>query len=36
LNWPWPGAVFLRIVPHVISVLYYRQGFGHTEQFQVG
>lgn len=34
-DWPWPGAVFLRIVPNVISLLDYRQGFGHTEQYQV-
>ncbi|HWW73579.1 MAG TPA: pyridoxamine 5'-phosphate oxidase family protein [Duganella sp.] len=32
---PWPGAVFLRIVPSVISVLDYEQGFGHTELYAV-
>lgn len=32
---PWPGAVFLRITPSIISVLDYQRGFGHTELFQV-
>lgn len=32
---PWPGIIFLRIVPTVISLLDYRQGFGHTELYQV-
>lgn len=31
----WPGAVFLRIMPSVISVLDYEQGFGHTELYEV-
>lgn len=31
----WPGAVFVRITPSVISVLDYEQGFGHTELYQV-
>ena len=31
----WPGSVFVRITPSVISVLDYEQGFGHTELYQV-
>lgn len=31
----WPGAVFVRIDPLLISVLDYEQGFGHTELFAV-
>jgi nitroimidazol reductase NimA-like FMN-containing flavoprotein (pyridoxamine 5'-phosphate oxidase superfamily) len=31
----WPGAVFVRITPSVISVLDYEQGFGHTELYEV-
>lgn len=31
----WPGAVFVRIDPLIISVLDYEQGFGHTELFSV-
>jgi nitroimidazol reductase NimA-like FMN-containing flavoprotein (pyridoxamine 5'-phosphate oxidase superfamily) len=31
----WPGAVFVRITPTIISVLDYEQGFGHTELYQV-
>ncbi|WP_332851742.1 pyridoxamine 5'-phosphate oxidase family protein [Duganella sp. S19_KUP01_CR8] len=31
----WPGAVFMRIVPSVISVLDYELGFGHTALFEV-
>ncbi len=27
---PWGGALFIKIAPTVISVLDYRQGFGHT------
>ena len=33
---PWPGLVFLRIRPSVISLLSYELGFGHTELFEVG
>jgi len=33
---PWPGGVFVRITPAVISVLDYEQGFGHTELYAVG
>ncbi|MES2128284.1 MAG: pyridoxamine 5'-phosphate oxidase family protein [Pseudomonadota bacterium] len=28
---PWAGTVFIKIVPEVISVLDYTQGFGHTD-----
>lgn len=31
----WPGAVFVRITPTIISVLDYEQGFGHTELYEV-
>ncbi|MYN18408.1 pyridoxamine 5'-phosphate oxidase family protein [Rugamonas sp. FT107W] len=31
----WPGAVFVRIQPSVISILDYELGFGHTELFEV-
>ncbi|KQN70550.1 hypothetical protein ASF04_12005 [Duganella sp. Leaf61] len=31
----WPGALFVRIAPRVISVLDYTCGFGHTELFTV-
>lgn len=31
----WPGGVFVRITPSVISLLDYEQGFGHTELYQV-
>lgn len=31
----WPGAVFVRILPSIISVLDYELGFGHTELFEV-
>lgn len=34
-TWPWPGAVFLRIAPNVISVLDYQRGFGHTDLYLV-
>lgn len=27
---PWPGMLFIRIVPHAISLLDYTKGFGHT------
>ena len=32
---PWEGAIFMRIVPSVISVLDYTKGFGHTELYEV-
>lgn len=32
----WPGWVFLRITPSIISLLDYQQGFGHTELYSVG
>jgi nitroimidazol reductase NimA-like FMN-containing flavoprotein (pyridoxamine 5'-phosphate oxidase superfamily) len=31
----WPGAVFVRVRPTVVSLLDYAQGFGHTELYQV-
>lgn len=31
----WPGWVFLRITPSIISLLDYQQGFGHTELYSV-
>lgn len=30
---PWAGAIFVKIVPTIISVLDYQKGFGHTELF---
>lgn len=32
---PWPGLLFLRIEPSVISLLDYSVAFGHTELYQV-
>ena len=32
---PWPGLVFMRITPSVISILNYELGFGHTDLFEV-
>jgi nitroimidazol reductase NimA-like FMN-containing flavoprotein (pyridoxamine 5'-phosphate oxidase superfamily) len=32
---PWPGMLFIRIVPHAIALLDYTQGFGHTQHFDV-
>ncbi|MBE3024313.1 pyridoxamine 5'-phosphate oxidase family protein [Janthinobacterium sp. GW458P] len=32
---PWPGLVFARITPSVISILNYELGFGHTDLFEV-
>ena len=32
---PWPGLVFMRINPNVISLLNYELGFGHTELFEI-
>lgn len=36
LNLPWPGAIFVKVAPQVISVLDYEKGFGHTELYAVG
>ena len=30
---PWPGMLYIRIVPHSVAVLDYTQGFGHTTHF---
>ena len=32
---PWSGLLFVKIVPKVISILDYRQRFGHTELVEV-
>lgn len=32
---PWPGLLFLRIRPTVVSLLDYSQGFGHTELYGI-
>jgi hypothetical protein len=32
---PWPGVLFLRITPTVITLLDYGIGFGHTEIYEV-
>lgn len=32
---PWAGGLFLRISPHIISVLDYTKGFGHTSTVAV-
>lgn len=32
---PWPGMLYVRIVPQVISLLNYGEGFGHTAHFNV-
>lgn len=32
---PWPGLLFLRIAPTVVSLLDYSKGFGHTELYAV-
>lgn len=32
---PWPGMLFVRIIPLTISLLDYTRGFGHTETFEV-
>lgn len=32
---PWPGMLYLRIVPHTVSVLDYTESFGHTVHFVV-
>ncbi len=31
----WPGAVFMRVMPSIISVLDYELGFGYTTLFEV-
>ena len=30
---PWPGMLFIRIVPSVLTLLDYTKRFGHSEQF---
>lgn len=30
---PWPGLLYIRIVPHNVSVLDYTAGFGHVRHF---
>lgn len=32
---PWPGLLFIGLQPHVISLLDYTRGFGHTEYYAV-
>lgn len=32
---PWAGAIFVKIVPQVISVLDYEKGFGHADLYAV-
>lgn len=32
---PWPGMLYIRIVPQFISLLNYAEGFGHTTHFTV-
>lgn len=32
---PWPGMLYIRIVPHTMSVLDYTESFGHTMHFTV-
>ncbi|WP_426106859.1 pyridoxamine 5'-phosphate oxidase family protein [Massilia sp. TSP1-1-2] len=32
---PWPGMLYIRIVPHSLSILDYAKGFGHTTHFSV-
>ena len=32
---PWPGMVFIRIVPAVLTLLDYTKRFGHTTQFNI-
>lgn len=31
----WPGSVFVRVTPTVVSLLDYERGFGHTELYRV-
>ncbi len=30
---PWPGMLYIRIVPHKLTVLDYTESFGHTTHF---
>lgn len=32
---PWPGMLFIRIVPGVLTLLDYTRRFGHSERFDV-
>lgn len=32
---PWPGMLFIRIVPHELVLLDYTKRFGHSEHFDV-
>lgn len=32
---PWPGMLYIRIVPHSVSVLDYTKSFGHTTHFMM-
>jgi hypothetical protein len=32
---PWPGMLFVRITPVILSLLDYTRGFGHTERFDM-
>ena len=32
---PWPGMLFIRIVPRALVLLDYTQRFGHSEQFAI-
>lgn len=32
---PWPGTLYIRIRPRVLSLLNYAEGFGHTRYFEL-
>ncbi len=32
---PWPGMLFLRIMPQAVALLDYTRGYGHTEHFRI-
>lgn len=32
---PWPGMLFVRITPLIVTLLDYTRGFGHTETFDL-
>lgn len=32
---PWPGMLFILIVPHALTLLDYTQRFGHSERFEL-
>ncbi len=32
---PWPGMIFIRILPQKLRLLDYTRGFGHTESFDL-